>query len=99
MVSREENGTIKMEVYRKPTLTGQYLNYYCYCPMEHKELVGRALFKRAESHSIDLTIQCNEHQRIVKELKNNRHPMRRITLMKKKAQEKKLKKRKRKIQI
>ena len=74
MVSREEDGAIKMEVYRKPTHTGQYLNYHSCCPMEHKEAIGRALFKRAESHSSDLTILYSEHQRIVKELKSNRYP-------------------------
>ena len=60
VVSRKENGTITTEVHRKPTHTGQYLNYHSYCPMEHKEAVGKALFKRAESHSGDLTIHCKE---------------------------------------
>ena len=55
--------------------------------MEHKEGVGKALFRRAESHSSDLTIQCSEEQRIVKELKSNGYPIRKITMMKKKAQE------------
>ena len=30
-ISKGENGVIMTEVYRKPTHTGQYLNYHCYC--------------------------------------------------------------------
>ena len=60
--------------------------------MEHKEAVGKALFRRAESHSSDLTIQCSKEQRILKEVKSNGYPMRRMTVMKQKAQERRKKK-------
>ena len=46
MVSREKDGTFKMEV--------QYLNYHSSRPLEHKEAVATALFRRAKSHSSDL---------------------------------------------
>ena len=55
--------------------------------MEHKEAVGKALFRGAGSHSGDLAIRGREEQRIEKELRNNGYPTRRIAKMKKKAQE------------
>ena len=63
VVSRKENGTITAEVHRKPTHTGQYLNYHSYCPMEHKKAVGKALFRRGASHLGDLTFRCKEEQK------------------------------------
>ena len=60
VVSRKEDGAITTKVCRKPTHTGQYLNFCSYCPMEHKEAVGKAVFRRAGSHTGDLTIHCKE---------------------------------------
>ena len=82
VVSRETDGTIKTQVYRKPTYTGQYLNYPSYCPLEHKEAEGMALFRRATSYPSDLATQCREEQRIVQELRNNMYTMTRTTMMK-----------------
>ena len=72
-----------MEVYRKPTHTGQYLNFHC--RLEHKDAVGLALFRRVKNHTINLVIQCAEEQKIIEELQANRYPSRRITMIKKKA--------------
>ena len=82
LVSRDENGAIMAEVYRKPTHTGQYLNYHSYCPLEYMEVIGTTLFRRAKNHSSNLATQCAKEQRILEELKMNGYPVRRITIMK-----------------
>ena len=53
VVSRKEDGASTTKVYRKPTHTGHYLNFPSYCPMEHKEAVGKAPFRRAGSQLAD----------------------------------------------
>ena len=39
LVSRDENGAIMTEVYRKPTHRRHYLSYHSYHPVEHKEAI------------------------------------------------------------
>ena len=89
LISREKDGTIMAEVYRKPAHTGQYLNYHSYGPLEHKEAAGIALFRRVKNHFGNLAKQYAEEQRTVQEMKMNGYLKKKITTIKKKAQQKK----------
>ena len=47
-ITRKENGFMKRSVYRKYTWTGQYLNFYSFCPIKYKRVLVRTLFIRAK---------------------------------------------------
>ena len=49
LIVREECGSIKVKVYRKPTHTDQYLHVNSHHPLEHKLSVERTLTHRALS--------------------------------------------------
>ncbi|CAH8499563.1 unnamed protein product [Schistosoma haematobium] len=46
LLSRRDDGTIRRSVYRKPTWTGQYLNFHSFCPLQYKRGLVKCLFKR-----------------------------------------------------
>ena len=48
LITRKEDGFIKRSVYRKSTWTGQYLNFYSFCPIRYKRGLVRTLFIRAK---------------------------------------------------
>ncbi len=47
-VVKNENGTLKFQVYRKPTHTDHYLKFTSHQPLEHKLGVVRTLRHRAD---------------------------------------------------
>ena len=52
LITREENGSIKRFVYRKSTWTGQYSNFYSFCPIRCKRGPVRTLFVRAKKFAL-----------------------------------------------
>ncbi|VDP82445.1 unnamed protein product [Schistosoma mattheei] len=48
LLSRRDDGTIRRSVYRKPTWTGQYLNFHSFCPLQYKRYLVKCLFKRTQ---------------------------------------------------
>jgi len=48
LLNRTENGGLKLQIYRKPTHTDQYLNFSCHHPIEHKLSVVRMLLERSQ---------------------------------------------------
>ena len=49
LVTRKEDGSVKLQVYRKKTHTDQYLNFSSHHPIQHKLGVIRTLFDRCEN--------------------------------------------------
>ena len=50
MIQRKNDGRISfVGIYRKPTHTGQYLNYFSHHPLSQKKSVASALYNRAFS--------------------------------------------------
>ena len=48
LLNRTENGCLKLQIYRKPTHTDQYLNFSSHHPIEHKLSVVRTLLERSQ---------------------------------------------------
>jgi len=49
-----ENGGLKLQIYRKPTHTDQYLNFSSHQPTEHKLSVVRTLLERSQCLVTDI---------------------------------------------
>jgi len=48
LLNRTVNGGLKLQIYRKPTHTDQYLNFSSHHPIEHKLSVVRTLLERSQ---------------------------------------------------
>ena len=70
LIVREECGSIKVKVYRKPTHTDQYLHVNSHHPLEHKLSVVRTLTHRAQSVVTDERDRKEEITHVKKALKN-----------------------------
>ena len=70
LIVREECGSIKVKVYRKPTHTDQYLYFNSHHPLEHKLTVVRTLTHRAQSVVTDERDRKEEITHVKKALKN-----------------------------
>ena len=64
LVKRQADGSLKVNVYRKPTHTDQYLSFQSNHPLEHKLSVIRTLFHRAETVVTDPEDQVNEKEHV-----------------------------------
>ena len=53
LLNRTENGDLKLQIYRKPTNTDQYLNFSSHHPIEHKLSVVRTLLERSQCSVTD----------------------------------------------
>ncbi|XP_072038295.1 uncharacterized protein [Amphiura filiformis] len=49
LITRKEDGNLKVQVYRKPTHMDQYLHFESHHPLQHKLSVGKTLFHRADN--------------------------------------------------
>ncbi|UYV72180.1 hypothetical protein LAZ67_9002115 [Cordylochernes scorpioides] len=65
-------------IYRKPTHTGNYLNFSSFGPIHNKIAVVKSLSKRIETHHSNRNSATEERNRIFKELINNNYPKKNI---------------------
>nr|CAH8828540.1 unnamed protein product [Trichobilharzia regenti] len=73
LLSRRLDGSIKRSIYRKPTWTGQYLNYHSFCPIRYKRGLVRCLFSRIRRICTEDTL--DEEERILTQtLVDNNYP-------------------------
>ena len=87
LVKRNENGTISVSVYRKPTHTNQYLNFDSHHPLNQKLGVVHTLYHRCESIVTTDPEKTKEKQLIAKSLTSCGYP--KWTLREKKSRSKK----------
>ena len=73
MIYRRENGTLSFSIYRKPTFTGNYLNFDSYHPIAHKRAVVKSLVDRAKN-LCDEDTYSNEIKIITSNLCRNGYP-------------------------
>ena len=73
-VHLQDDGGLKTTVYRKPTLTDQYLNWDSNYPLEHKRSVIRTLINRSGTHITDTSDQLKEIQHVKEVLGTNGYP-------------------------
>ena len=86
LLKRNEDGSISVKVYRKPTHTDQYLNYNSNHPSQTKDAVISSLFRRAKDIISDEKDLIEENQRIVNVLMENDYDKRTISRVKKKVE-------------
>ena len=70
----QEDGTLKVKIYRKPTHTDQYLNFQSNHPLQHKLGVIQTLHHRADSVITDLTDKEEEKSHINSALEKCGYP-------------------------
>ena len=73
LIQRNQDGTISVKVYRKPTHTNQYLSFTSHHSTRSKQSVVTALFNRAENVITNNTELKQEQQHITKVLQSNGH--------------------------
>jgi len=61
LLVRTNTGRVKLQIYRKPTHTDQYLNFNFRHPIEHKLSVVRTLLERSKSLVTDSKDKENTH--------------------------------------
>ena len=71
LIKRNNDGSICILVYRKPTHTDQYLNFHSNHQVSAKESVVSALFTRADKIISEPTDLRTENERIIKVLTDN----------------------------
>ncbi|UYV72158.1 hypothetical protein LAZ67_9001984 [Cordylochernes scorpioides] len=72
-LTRNQN-KIETKIYRKPTHTGNYLNFNSFGPICHKVAVVKTLSKRLTTHFTDKTDEKIERARLFQELQSNNYP-------------------------
>ena len=71
LIQRNQDSTISVKVYRKPTHTNQYLSFTSYHSTRSKQSVITALFNRPENVITNNTELKQEQQHITKVLQSN----------------------------
>ncbi len=74
LIKRNLDGTLDVTVYRKPTSTGRYLNFYSCHSSATKQGLIKGLFLRAERLCSTPDVLKTEIKRIYSELLNNSYP-------------------------
>ena len=83
--TRKQDGTIKVEVYRKKTHTDQYLSFNSHHPLNHKLGVVRTLLDRVDSVVTEASDREAEVEHIQKALSQNGYPKWAIDRVKKRT--------------
>ena len=78
LLKRNEDGSISVKVYRKPTHTDQYLNHNSNHPSQTKDAVISSLFRRAKDIVSDKKDLIEENERIINVLMENEYDKRTI---------------------
>ncbi len=65
---KEEDGSVKLQVYRKPTYTDQYLNYNSHHPLHQNLSVIRSLYDRKDSIATETADKVEEEKKVEKPL-------------------------------
>ena len=86
MIQRKNDGLLSFGIYRKPTQTGQYLNYFSHHPLSQKKSVASALYNRAFS-LCSTEHRENEIKLIDEQLRLNNYPKRFCESIKRKCEE------------
>jgi len=86
LLKRNDDGSISVLVYRKPTHTDQYLNFNSNHQTSTKDAVISALFRRARDIVSDVNDLKKENDRIVKVLSENDYDKKSIFKVKRKIQ-------------
>ena len=71
---RQDDGSIKVQIYRKPTHTDQYLSWSSNHPVQHKMSVVRTLHHRADTVISDEADKAGERDHVNKALANCGYP-------------------------
>jgi hypothetical protein len=75
LIMRQNDGSLRFSVYRKPTHSGRYLSFHSNNPISHKKSVGSSLFHRALTICSDTTLYKIEKDIIIKDLRSNDYPL------------------------
>ena len=86
LLRRNDDGTISVLVYRKPTHTDQYLNFKSNHTSQSKDAVISALFRRAKDIVSDKKELERENERIVEVLRANDYSTESIMRVKRKVE-------------
>ena len=86
MIQRKNDGLLSFGIYRKPTHTGHYLNYFSHHPLSQKKSVASALYNRAFS-LCSTEHRENEIKLIDEQLRLNNYPKRFCESIKRKCEE------------
>jgi hypothetical protein len=73
-ITRSQDGKLSFTVYRKPTHSGRYLEFFSENPISHKRSVAASLFHRALAICSDATSYELEREIIMRDLQNNGYP-------------------------
>jgi len=74
LIVRNDEGNVKLQIYRKPTHTDQYLNFSSHHPIEHKLSVVRTLLQRSQSLITDSHDRQLEDAHVEKALRSCGYP-------------------------
>ena len=73
LVSRNDDGKALTSIYRKPTWTGLYMNFYSYVPLQYKSGLVRTLYDRARKICSPSTLP-QEECLLYETLRSNGYP-------------------------
>ena len=74
LITRRDDGSVKLGVYRKPTHTDQYLNFGSHHPIQHKLGVVRTLMDRCRNIVTEEEDRVSEEEHIKSALKKCGYP-------------------------
>ena len=75
-ITREQDGSLSTNIYRKPTHTDQYLHFSSRHPKSSKSSVVSTLLRRVSMHCSKTEQKFEEKQKVYKTLEQNGYPQR-----------------------